>query len=91
MHGWICSYYSIVFILVLTLAKIEDMRENREKGGNTMECETCANYCYDEEYEEYQCDVNMDEDDLARFLSSKREACPYYRNGDEYQIVRKQM
>lgn len=56
-----------------------------------MECETCANYCYDEEYEEYQCDVNMDEDDLARFLSSKRAACPYYRNGDEYQVVRKQM
>lgn len=56
-----------------------------------MECETCANYCYDEEYEEYMCDINMDEDDLARFLSSERQACPYYRNGDEYMVVRKQM
>ena len=27
------------------------------------ECDTCANYTYDEEYEEYVCDVNMDEDD----------------------------
>lgn len=55
------------------------------------ECDTCANYSYDEEYEEYVCDVNMDEDDLIRFLSSKRERCPYYRNGDEYRVVRKQM
>ena len=31
------------------------------------ECDTCANYSYDEEYEEYVCDVNMDEDDLVRF------------------------
>ena len=22
-----------------------------------MECDTCANYTYDEEYEEYVCDV----------------------------------
>ena len=28
-----------------------------------MECDTCANFMYDEELEEYICDVNMDEDD----------------------------
>ncbi|MDE6566575.1 MAG: hypothetical protein K2K70_02440 [Lachnospiraceae bacterium] len=56
-----------------------------------MECETCANYFYDEEYEEYICDVNMDEDDYVRFITNKREACPFYRNGDEYRVVRKQM
>ncbi|MCH5266822.1 MAG: hypothetical protein J1E62_00650 [Lachnospiraceae bacterium] len=56
-----------------------------------MECETCANYIYDEEMEEYLCDVNVDEDDLIRFLSNKRESCPYYCNGDEYSVVRKQM
>lgn len=55
------------------------------------ECDTCANLVYDEEYEEYVCDVNMDEDDLARFLLDKREHCPYYYNGDEYRVVRKQM
>lgn len=55
------------------------------------ECDTCANYGYDEELEEYYCDVNMDEDDLARFLSDCHTACPYYRNGDEYQVVRHQM
>lgn len=55
------------------------------------ECDTCANQIYDEEYEEYICDVDMDEDDLARFLSNRRESCPYYVNGDEYRVVRKQM
>ena len=56
-----------------------------------MECDTCANYTYDEENEEYVCDVNMDEDDYVRFITGKWEACPYYRNGDEYRVVRKQM
>lgn len=55
------------------------------------ECDTCANYCYDEEYEEYVCDVNMDEDDLVRFMANRKTSCPYYRSGDEYQVVRKQM
>ena len=55
------------------------------------ECDTCANYTYYEEYEEYVCDVNMDEDDFVRFMTNKRETCPYYRNGDEYKVVRKQM
>lgn len=41
-----------------------------------MECDTCANFMYDEELEEYICDVNMDEDDLVRFLSDKRAKCP---------------
>lgn len=56
-----------------------------------VECETCANYMYDEEYEEYICDVNMDEDDLIRFLTDRHKECPYYRNGDEYKVVRHQM
>lgn len=55
------------------------------------ECDTCAHYYYDEEYEEYVCGVNMDEDDVYRMMSNKREHCPYWRNGDEYMTVRKQM
>ena len=38
-----------------------------------MECDTCANYTYDEEYEEYVCDVNMDEDDYVRFITRSEE------------------
>lgn len=54
-------------------------------------CETCGNFCYDEEYECYVCEVNLDEDDMVRFLQGNTEQCAYYRNGDEYRIVRKQM
>lgn len=55
------------------------------------ECELCANYVYDDEFEEYCCDINMDEDEFVRFINSRYETCPYYRNGDEYKVVRKQM
>ncbi len=54
-------------------------------------CDTCANNVYDEEYECYECSVNMDEDDLVRYLSSAESSCPYYQLYDEYKIVRKQM
>ncbi len=56
----------------------------------TAQCTDCAYLMYDEEYEEYVCTVDMDEDELARFAYGKRSGCPYYRNGDEYSIVRKQ-
>ena len=54
-------------------------------------CDSCVNYVYDEEYEEYNCEVNLDEDDMVRFMSSQYEFCPYYRLDDEYAVVRKQM
>lgn len=54
-------------------------------------CASCLYYVCDEDYEEYICDMNMDEDDYVRLMSNSREACPYYRNGDEYRVVRKQM
>lgn len=54
-------------------------------------CEMCAFYNYDEEYECYFCDINMDEDEYMRLLSDDHYECPYYRNGDEYAVVRKQM
>ena len=55
------------------------------------QCDTCAFLEYDEEYEEYFCSVNMDEDEYVRFLSNRQESCPYYRNGNEYAVVRHQM
>jgi len=50
----------------------------------------CAYYDYDEEYECYVCNVNMDEDDYAGFMSNKKNTCPYFIMYDEYKIVRKQ-
>lgn len=59
-----------------------------DNGGS---CEYCNNLIYDEETEEYICDVDMDEDDYARLLSSSYKSCPYYQSNDEYKIVRHQM
>ena len=54
-------------------------------------CETCAYLVYDEDYEEYVCDCQMDEDDYWRISEKQYKSCPYYRNGDEYRVVRKQL
>lgn len=54
-------------------------------------CDECAHYYYDEDYEEYLCMVNMDEDDYVRLMTNQRSVCPFYQNGDEYRVVRKQM
>lgn len=56
-----------------------------------MNCDTCAYFVFDEEYEDYVCSVDMDEDDLGRLMSGTVKACVFYRNGDEYAVVRKQM
>ncbi len=53
-------------------------------------CQQCANYVFDETEEQYVCDVNLDEDDMVTLLSSRYKKCPYYQNGDEYALVRKQ-
>ncbi len=53
-------------------------------------CETCSNYNYDDDFECYCCDVNLDEDELMRFMSGSNYSCPYYRLDDDYAIVRKQ-
>ena len=57
---------------------------------STSCCDTCSNYVYDEEYEYYVCTKNLDEDEMAYFLSGHTRSCPYYRFYDEYKIVRKQ-
>ena len=54
-------------------------------------CDYCAYFAYDEDMEEYVCDVNMDEDDYSRLMSSHCKECPYFKNGDEYKVVRHQM
>ena len=53
-------------------------------------CSTCAWLIYDEDYEEYVCDCQLDEDDYYRGLEGNYKGDPYYRNGDEYRVVRKQ-
>ncbi|MBR5361318.1 MAG: hypothetical protein IK123_10555 [Lachnospiraceae bacterium] len=54
-------------------------------------CDDCAYNEYDEEDEEWYCSVDMDEDEYSRFVASGYKECPYYKNGDEYAVVRHQM
>ncbi|MGN0586140.1 MAG: DUF6472 family protein [Oscillospiraceae bacterium] len=54
-------------------------------------CDTCVNYVYDEDYDCYTCLVELDEDEMNRFLCGTNYYCPYYRLDDEYGVVRHQM
>lgn len=54
-------------------------------------CESCVFYDYDEEYEVYECRVNLDQDELSRFLEGRTTSCPFYRYYDEYKSVQKQI
>ena len=53
-------------------------------------CESCEYYDYDEEYGEYLCKINLDEDEYLRYLTDKNQGCPYYKFYDEYKSVQKQ-
>lgn len=55
------------------------------------DCETCAYYVYDDEAEEYFCTRDMDQDDYGRLVSGQWKGCPFYRDGDEYKVVRHQL
>ena len=60
----------------------------KKQGAN---CEYCVNYSYDDDYECYTCEMNLDEDEMYRFITGTYHDCPYFRMGDEYRVVRKQM
>ena len=51
-----------------------------------MKCDSCLFYDPDDQL----CTMILDEDDMGRFLSQKNADCPYYRDGDEYKIARRQ-
>ncbi len=53
-------------------------------------CEQCVNYVYNNDDDFYECLVNLDEDEFYKFITSKADACPYFRLDDEYAIARKQ-
>ncbi len=63
------------------------MEEKKQVGT----CESCVFYDYDEEYDVYECRVNLDQDELSNFLSGRTASCPFYRFYDEYKSVQKQI
>ncbi len=54
------------------------------------ECETCEYARFDEETGELICDACLDEDEFYKMLTSEGSVCKYYKNFDEYKMVRKQ-
>ena len=54
-------------------------------------CESCEYYDYDEDWGEYVCNMDLDEDEMVRFLSGRSFSCPYYKFYDEYKTVQKQI
>ncbi|HCM13578.1 MAG TPA: hypothetical protein DHW85_10400 [Lachnospiraceae bacterium] len=56
-----------------------------------VNCDYCINYSYDEDFNYYICEMNLDEDEMSRFISGNFASCPYFQFNDEYKIVRKQI
>ena len=85
------EFFLFCYIIRRTAGRNTFCKERRNKYVKGTNKEYCANYTYDEECDEYYCDVNLDEDEYYRFVSSDYKECPYYRSGDEYKVVRHQM
>ena len=65
---------------------------NKKNRRISTNCEDCMYYEYDYDYEEYYCTQScLDEDDIARMAQDSHYHCPYYREGNEYTIVKKQI
>ena len=54
-------------------------------------CDSCVFYDYDEDYDAYFCRVNLDQEEMTRFLAKRTAACPFYRFYDEYKSVHRQI
>ena len=53
-------------------------------------CEECVFFDYDEEIDANFCSMDLDEDEMDRFLRSDFRNCPFYRRGDDYSTARRQ-
>lgn len=54
-------------------------------------CDCCVYYVFDEEYDCYECEIDLDEDEMIKFMQSSFDDCPYFQLNDEYKTVRKQI
>ena len=54
-------------------------------------CESCVFFDYDEDVDANVCTMNLDEDEMVKFLLGRTRSCPYYRFYDEYKSVHKQI
>ena len=56
----------------------------------STQCDQCVHYLYDEVYEYSYCNINLDEDEMLKFLQYNVQGCNYFQLNDDYKIVRKQ-
>ena len=56
----------------------------------SMQCLSCSFYEYDEDFDEYYCRVDLDQDEAGRFISGRVDGCPYYSFNEEYRLAGKQ-
>ena len=54
-------------------------------------CEECMHFTYDDEFDAYVCEMDLDQDEMESFLRGQTYACVMFEAGDEYKIVRHQM
>ena len=55
----------------------------------TTNCEDCMYFDYDEMLDEDICTLDLDEDEMIRFMEHPYSSCPYYKFYDEYKTVQK--
>ena len=48
-------------------------------------------FIYDDEFDSYVCEMDLDQDEMEAFLRGQTAACVLFEGGDEYKIVRHQM
>ena len=53
-------------------------------------CDYCQYNSFDEETGEYYCSVDLDEDEIERFINGNDKECVFYKPFDEYKLVQKQ-
>ena len=53
-----------------------------KKKKTATSCDLCCYYVYDEDDECYVCDMNLDEDDMVKFLTGNFNDCPFFKSGD---------
>ena len=51
--------------------------------GQGNNCESCAYYLYDEDYECYVCDMDLDEDEISEYITEHFEGNCLIAVGDE--------
>lgn len=78
-----------IFTFAFLYAKI--IKKEVLQMSNMNSCDFCSHYVYDEETHTDYCEVNIDEDEMARSYTYSNYTCPYFHYDNEYETVHKQI